>query len=98
MKKKTPAAVKGMDKIGVESLLRHLRAKCEVDCELYYINVDANDAPNKIISRLWDVVTYRPDLARRVEELCRDREVGRPKFADLLRNAIKVANWPLDFR
>ena len=87
-------AVKLMSKDGVRNLRRHLLG--EIHMEFSFINIDANDRESEIVDRLWNTLIFRPDMASRVEQLCRGRDIKLEPFADLLREAIDAGDWPQD--
>ena len=97
MKKNTPYAVPRMSDLGIFNLKVYMRDDKNMESEFAYIHYDGNDVLDKKATRLWEVLTYRPDVACRAVELCRDDKiVGLPALGDLLEEAIEDAEWPKD--
>ena len=65
-----------------------------MEYEISYIHIDANDPELEMVSRLWNVLIFRPDIASFVEEACRGGDILLIPFADLLREAIDAADFP----
>ena len=81
----------------VSTLRRHLFAEEDLmKYEFFFIDVGASVPERDIVARLWNTLTYRPDVAPRVEQLCRGEDIGQERFANLLQEATEAANWPED--
>ena len=98
MRKNAPQAVELMMRHHVSTLRRHLFAEEDLmKYEFFFIDVDNNSVPERdIVARLWKTLTYRPDVAPRVEQLCQGEDIGQERFADFLREATEAADWPED--
>ena len=97
MKDCAPLAAGLMRREHLQRLRRHLHQENEMDFEFFYIRIDADEAEREVVARLWRVLMFRPDVARRVRQLCQSKELMLQPFADLLRRAIDAADWPEDF-
>ena len=99
MEKNASKAVKSMSKTDILLLKGHLLSKCHMHSEFSFINIDANDPECEIVDRLWNILIFRPDVASKVEHLCRGGDGGDiklPTFANLLQKAIDAGDWPQD--
>ena len=96
MEKNAQTAVEMMTKTGISALRRHLLSEFDMRSEFSFINIDANDPVWQIVDRLWKTLIFRPDVASRVEQLCRGPDILLQPFADLLREAIDAGDWPQD--
>lgn len=96
MERNAPEAVDLLTETDVRVLKQYLRAECHMDSEINFIHIDANDPEREIVDRLWNVLTFRPDVASGVEQRCRGKSINMIPFADLLRKAIEAADWPED--
>ena len=84
-----------ISKSGIKGLKGFLSE--EMKMEFDFVDVYGNDVENEILGRMWNMLTFRPDMACKVAELCRNKEVGMSTVSDYLEEAIEEAKWPEDF-
>lgn len=84
------------DKLPIEVLERHLKAKCSMLREMEFVDPSSTQRCNADVSdTFWKCLLFRPDVAHEVSRLLADPEIGgRQNAGFLLKSAI---DWPADF-